>query len=440
MVPWILCWLAATVAVAAQSSDGSWPQFRGHQASGVAEGYTLPVHWDLKTGEHVKWRTSVPGLGLSSPVIWGDKLFLTTAISKDDSGDLRLGLYGDIAPVDDESEHVWKVLCYDKNTGELLWEREVHRGIPKVKRHTKSSHANATVATNGDRLIAFFGSEGLYCLNLDGEILWSKDFGTLDAGYFKVPEAQWEFGNSPVIHSGHAIILADAQQDGFLASFRLSDGKEVWRVPRNDVPTWGAPLVASTGDATQVVVNGFRHTGGYDFETGKELWRVNGGGDIPVPTPISGDGLVFLTNAHGDLSPVYAVSLEKRGAITLTKDSSEGLAWIARRLGSYMQTPLLYSDLLYVGRWNGIQVCLRPQTGETVYRQRLAPGAFTASPVAGDGKIYVASEEGDVYVIAAGDTYQLLAKNVINEPVLASPAISHGVLYFRTSQSLIAID
>jgi len=440
MVRRILSLFVAITAVTAQPSDGNWPQFRGHQASGVAEGYGLPVRWDVNTGENIKWRTSVPGLGLSSPVIWGDKLFLTTAVSEDDKGDLRLGLYGDIAPVEDESEHIWKVLCYDKNTGDLLWEREVHRGIPKVKRHTKSSHANSTLATDGEKLIAFFGSEGLYCLDLDGKVLWTKEFGKLDAGYFKVPDAQWEFGNSPVIHSGHAIVLADVQENGFLASFRLSDGKQAWRVARSDVPTWGAPLVVSTGEMTQVVVNGFEHAGGYDFETGKELWRVDGGGDIPVPTPISGKGLFFLTSAHGDLSPVYAVSHEQRGAMTLTKDSFEGLAWVAHRLGSYMQTPLLYGDLMYVGRWNGIQVCLRPQSGEIVYRERLAPGAFTASPIAGDGKIYMGSEEGDVYVIATGATYRLLATNSIGEPLLATPAISQGVLYFRTPQSLIAVE
>jgi outer membrane protein assembly factor BamB len=189
-----------------------------------------------------------------------------------------------------------------------------------------------------------------------------------------------------------------------------------------------------------VVVNGYKHAGGYDFETGKELWRVDGGGDIPVPTPINGDGLFFLTSAHGNLSPIYAVDHKQRGSINLTKDSSEGLAWVARRLGSYMQTPVLYGGMLYVGRWNGVQVCLRAQSGEVVYRERLAPGAFTASLVAGDGKIYVASEEGDVYVIASGENYKLLGTNPVGEPLLATPAISQGVLYFRTGQSLIAIQ
>ena len=430
--------LSVSVAVA-QPTDGNWPQFRGRQAAGIAEGHRLPVRWDIQNGQNIRWRAEVPGLGLSSPVIWGDKLFLTTAVSEIDQGDLRVGLYGDIAPVEDKSAHSWKVLCYDKNNGDLLWEREVYRGIPKIKRHPKSSHANATIATDGERLVAFFGSEGLYCLDLDGNVLWSKDFGVLDSGYFRAPQAQWEFGGSPVIYEGHVVVLADVQRNGFLAVHRLKDGRQRWRVERDDVPTWGSPLVVHTGERTQVVINGHKRAGGYDFETGEELWSVDGGGDIPVPTPIYGDGLFFLTNSHGGLAPIYAVTADYRGTLKLTRDRSEGLAWVARRQGSYMQTPLLVGGLLYVSRWNGILVCLRPKSGEVAYRQRIAAGAFTASPVSGDGKIYIASEEGEVYVVAASERFQLLASNKLGEPVLSTPAISDGAVYFRTGRSLIAI-
>src|SRR5690606_32271694 len=180
------------------------------------------------------------------------------------------------------------------------------------------------------------------------------------------------------------IALADVQQGGFLAVFRLSDGEELWRVERDDVPTWGAPLVAETGERTQVVVNGWRHTGGYDLETGEELWRVNGGGDLPVPSPIYGEGRVYLTSAHGPQAPVYAVSDERRGQTNLTDGDRTGLAWVAARKGAYMATPLLLDGLLYVVRWNGILVCLEPETGEVVYERRLPSGAYTASPVGGD--------------------------------------------------------
>jgi outer membrane protein assembly factor BamB len=433
----LLLWSAAALA---QPLESNWPQFRGADASGIAAGSSLPVAWNAATSEGIRWRADVPGLGVSSPILWEDKLFLTTAVSEADKGDVRTGLYGDIDSVQDASEHSWKVLCYDKHTGELLWEREVHRGVPSVKRHTKSSHANATPATDGRYLAAFFGSEGLYCLDLDGNVLWKKDYGVLDGGYFKAPEAQWEFGNSPTIHDGKLIVLADVQRNSFLAVLNLEDGKEVWRVERNDVPTWGTPQVVTAGGRTQIVVNGYRHAGAYDFETGEEIWRVHGGGDIPVPTPIFGHGLFFLTNAHGGMSPVYAVKQAARGEIELSENPGNGLAWIAHRAGSYMQTPLLVDGLLYVPRWNGVLNCFRPQTGELVYETRVGTGAFTASPIAGDGKIYIANEEGTVYVVQAGADYKLLAANSLGEPTLATPAISEGVLYFRTTRSLIAVQ
>ena len=432
-----LAFVAFSLSLSAGPND--WPQFRGAQAAGVAEGHALPMDFDLASGEGVKWSTAVPGLGLSSPVIWGDKLFVTTAVSASDDGSLKTGLYGDIASVEDESEHVWKALAYDKNTGELLWERELHRGVPKVKRHTKSSHASATAATDGERLVVLLGSEGLHCLDLDGAVVWSKDLGTLDAGYFRAPEAQWEFGSSPAIHDGKVVVLADIQKDGFLAVLRLEDGEELWRVERKDVPTWGAPLVVTTGERTQIVVNGWRHAGGYDFETGEELWRVNGGGDIPVPTPIYGDGRFYLTNAHGRMSPVYAVPAERRGSTELGEGDEAGLAWIARRKGAYMATPLLMDGLLYVTRWNGVLVCLDAKSGAVVYEERLPPGAYTASPVGGDGKVYLASEEGEVTVVRAGREFEVLHATRGEEAILASPAISEGVVFFRTGKGLVAV-
>lgn len=344
-----------------------------------------------------------------------------------------------MASVQDESEHVWKVLAYDKRSGVLIWARDLHRGVPAVKRHAKSSHASASVAVEGDRLVAFIGSEGLYCLDIDGNIVWSKTFGTLDVGWYVDTEAQWEFGNSPVIHNGVVIALADSQQGGFLAAFRLSDGEQLWRIERRDVPTWGAPLVVAAADRTQVVVNGWRHAGGYDFETGQELWRVNGGGDLPVPSPIYGDGRFYFTSVHGDQSPVYAVSEERRGTTNLAEGQTQGLAWLVERKGAYMATPLLLDGLLYVVRWNGILVCLNPKNGNLIYEQRLPPGAYTASPVGGDGKLYLANEDGTVIVVRAGREFAIASQTQAEDPILASPALSEGVLFLRTGRELIAV-
>jgi len=316
--------------------------------------------------------------------------------------------------------------------------------VPRVKRHPKSTHANSTLATDGTHVVAFFGSEGLYCYDMEGKLLWSKDLGLLDSGYFVAPEAQWEFGSSPILFESMILLQCDVLQGSFLAAFRVKDGSEVWRTPREDVPTWGTPSIHVSGRNAQVVVNGYKHIGGYDARTGKELWRMRGGGDIPVPTPVIHEDLAFITNAHGPISPVYAIRMSAAGDISLKQDqsASEHIAWSLNREGSYMGTPLVYGGLLYNCRWNGVLNCYSARDGTRQYQQRLGEGAtaFTASPVASDGKIYIASEDGDVYVLKAGPTFQLLARNPMGEVCMATPAISEGMLIIRTQNNLVAIS
>jgi outer membrane protein assembly factor BamB len=424
---------------ASQSMD--WPSFRGANASGVAEGYSLPTTWNTATSENIRWKISIPGLGLSSPIVWGNRIYLSTAISGRQDSKLQPGYYGDIKSVEDDTVHRWVVYCIDKQTGKILWEKNAITGVPKVKRHLKSTHANSTLATDGRHVVAFFGSEGLFCYDMDGTLLWSKNFGLLDSGYYVVPAAQWEFGSSPVIHDNRIIIQCDVQKNSFLAALNVEDGSEIWRTPREDVPTWGTPEIFAAGGNLQIIVNGYRHIGGYDFRTGKEIWWMRGGGDIPVPTPVVSGGMVYITNAHGKLAPIYAIRLGATGDISLQDDqtSNDHIAWSANRDGAYMATPVVYGQYLYNTRWNGVLCCYGAREGNRLYQERLAAGAFTASPVAGDGKIFIASEDGDVYVVKAGAEYQLLAKNSLGEVCLATPAISEGMLLFRTQNSLIAI-
>ena len=228
-----------TVCLAAAGISGApgaprpgvdWPQFRGIAAGGVAEGYSLPVTWNARDGTNVVWKTPIPGLGLSSPIVWGDEIFLSTSISGKADASLKVGLYGDIASVQDDTVHEWRVYALDKKTGKEKWQRTAYKGVPKIKRHTKNSHANSTLATDGERIIAFFGSEGLYAYDLKGTQLWKKDLGVLDAGFYMVPDAQWETGSSPVLHDGMVIVQADVQKGSFLAMFDAKDGREVWRV------------------------------------------------------------------------------------------------------------------------------------------------------------------------------------------------------------------
>src|SRR5262245_20309360 len=255
-----------------------WPAFRGIDGKGVvAEGRPTPTTF---TPASAAWRTKVPGLGNSSPIVWGDLLCITTAISEKDNS-FKPGLYGNIEPVNDTSPHEWKVICLDKRTGAARWEQTVHKGVPAVKRHTKSTQANATLATDGTHLAAFFGSEGLHVYDLSGTRLWSKNFGVLDSGFFTDPGAQCGSGSSPEIHDGMVIIQADVQKNSFLGAFDVRTGKEVWRVARDDVPTRGTPAIVKVNGRPQVVVNGWKHTGGYDLATGREIWKMTGGGDIP---------------------------------------------------------------------------------------------------------------------------------------------------------------
>lgn len=420
-----------------------WPQFRGIGATGVSEGRPMPAVWNVAAGTNVLWKTAVPGLGLSSPVVWGDMLCVTSAISGKADAKLRPGLYGDIESVPDDTSHEWHVYCLDKKTGKIAWQQTANTGVPKIKRHMKSTHANSTLATDGQHLVAFFGSEGLYAYDLKGKLLWKKDLGVLDAGFYVVPEAQWETGSSPVIHDGIVVVQADVQKGSFLAAFDVRDGKELWRSARSDVPTWGTPTIHQVNGQTQVIVNGMRHAGAYDLKTGKEVWKLTGGGDIPVPTPVVSDGLVYLTNAHGPMSPVYAIRDTASGDVSLSSGASSnaGVAWSYPRDGGYMCTPLVYRGLVYIVKFNGVLNVYDAKTGEKKFQERFAGGtsAFTASPVASDGKVYFANEDGQVFVLKASPTYELLSTNDMGSSVLATPAISEGRLLFRTQKELISI-
>lgn len=439
----LLCILSTfSPGKATRAPDTQWPGFRGSNARGVAEGFTTPTRWNVPAGENVKWKTALPGLGHSSPVIWGDRLFVTTAVGEPNPR-LRVGLYGDIGSVQDDTTHKWIVYCLDKRTGKIMWEQVAHTGTPMIKRHPKSTHASSTPATDGSHVAAMFGSEGLYCYDMNGKLLWKKHLGILDSGFYMVPAAQWGFGSSPIIFQDKVFLQCDVQTGSFVAAFSIKDGRELWRTPREDVPTWSSPTIYQAGGRTLLLVNGYKHIGGYDAATGKEVWRLKGGGDIPVPTPIVAHGLVFITNAHGRMAPIYAIRLDAVGDISLAENatSNEHIAWSLPRDGAYMITPLVYGDYLYNSKNNGVLSCYEAKTGARIYQERLGDGTtgFTASPVAADGKLYYSGEDGDIFVIKAGPKFDLLAKNVMGEICMATPAISEGTLFFRTQRHVVGI-
>jgi outer membrane protein assembly factor BamB len=438
----VVLFIASMNAPAADAPPGNWPQFRGPGASGLATGAEAPTTWDVPAGTNLLWKTPVPGLGFSCPVVWGGKMFVTTAVKEGDEQKVRIGLYGDIQPVNETEPVLFKVICLDAKTGKPLWEQTAHRGVPKVKRHPKSSHANPTPATDGKHVVAFFGSEGLYCYDLDGKQIWKKDLGVLDSGYFEVKEAQWGFASSPVIHDGKVVVQCDVQNDPFLAVFDVRDGTEIWRTPRKDYPTWSTPTIHTTGGVTQVLCNGFNEMAGYDFATGKRLWRLRGAGDIPVPTPVVAHDLVYLTSAHGFAAPVFAIKTSARGEITpkQSETSTENVPWFRMRGGNYMQTPIVVGDELYCCKDNGVVTCLDARTGKEHYSERLEGGVgFTASPVSDGRHLYFTSEDGQVHVLAAGTSFNRVATNALGEVCMATPALSEGVLLFRTQGHVVAI-
>ncbi len=426
-------------------SEQNWPQFRGPGGLGIADGFQTRVDWNVNPDagkiSGLLWRTELPGLGHSSPIIWKDRIYLATAVPKEGKPSLRIGLYGDIGPAKDDGEQTWQILCIDKNSGKQKWEQTIRVANPGTKRHEKASHANTTLVTDGKYLVGFFGADGLYCLDLNGKLLWQKDLGQINVTWRSIA---WGYSSSPALRNDRIVVQCDDPKDPFVAAISLADGKEIWRTSRKGVceNSWATPLIHDDGKRVQVVANGYPFIVSYDFSTGRELWRLRGGGDIPIPMPFVSDGLIVLSNAHGGKAPLFAVRTSAEGDISLAdgSTSNESVAWSSPNGGSYISTPIVYGGYIYLANYNGVLRCFDFKTGEKMYEERLGTGATcSASLVAADGKIYCATEEGGVYVIKAGPKLEKLAQNDLAEPCLATPAISQGVLYFRTSASLIAI-
>jgi outer membrane protein assembly factor BamB len=435
--------LILTNVILAQINPGrQWNMYRGYYASGVLDQANLPKTWNVESNNNIAWKIAIPGLGHSCPVVWGEKVFVTTAVSEEDKGEVKAGVYGSIEPVPDSSKHSWMLYCIDKKTGRIEWERTAYEGIPKQKRHPMSSHANCTPATNGEFVVAFFGSEGLYCYDMNGNLEWSKDFGVLRSVFFLVESAEWEFASSPLIHENVVVVQCDVQENSFLAAYDLATGKELWKQQRDEYPGWCTPNIYFDGDKTRVAVNGYKHRGAYDFYTGEEIWRMSGGGDIQVPTPIVANNLIYFNSAHGKFSPVMAVKTNAKGDITLEENetSNDGVQWYHPRGGSYMGTMLVYGDYLYNAAWNGKLTCYNARTGEEMYSEKVGSGnSYTASPVAADGIIYIGDNNGDIYSVKAGPEYELLETNQLGETLMSTPAIAEDYLFFKTVGHLVAV-
>ena len=427
----------------ATAAAGAWPSFRGPSASGIAEGQNLPDEWNVKTGQNILWHTPIPGLAHSSPIVWGDRVYVTSAISSDPKATFKPGLYGDGDASKDRSRQRWMIYALDKHSGKIVWERVAFEGEPREKRHMKATYANSTPATDGRIVVAWFGSQGVYAYDVNGRLLWKVDLGRMNLGAYDIPTVEWGSASSPIIWKDLVILQCDTQEDSFIVALNANTGETVWKTERDELPSWGTPTVAITSHGEELIANASNFIRGYDPRTGKELWRLGKSSKITAPTPVFADDILVVASGRGPERPIFVVKAGARGDLPLPdgKTSSDAIIWSRTGRGSYMPTPLIYKGILYVLGNSGTFDAYNLKTGDELYRQRLPVigDGFSASPVAADGKIYLSNEDGDILVVAAGEKFAHVATNSLGELLMATPALSEGVMYVRTAQSVFAI-
>jgi outer membrane protein assembly factor BamB len=423
--------------------SGQWPSFRGVEAAGSADGQNLPHEWDPANGTNVVWRTAIPGLAHSSPIVWGDLLFVTSAISSRPNATFKPGLYGDGDASDDRSAQQWMLYAIDKRTGTLRWKRTAAQGEPRNKRHIKSTYASSSPATDGRIVVAWFGSQGIYAYDFAGGLRWSVDLGRVDMGAYDIPSYEWGPASSPIIWNGLVIVQCDTQTDSFLLALNAGTGETVWKADRQELPSWGTPTIVNTPAGPELVTNASNFVRGYDPRTGRELWHLGGSSKITAPTPIFANGLHIVASGRAPERPVFAIRPGARGDLTLAAGATENqyVVWSKTGRGSYMPTPLAYRGFLYVLANNGVFDAYDIATGKEIYRQRLplVGSGYSASPVAADGKLYLSNEDGEMLIIQAGATFKHLGTISFGESLMATPALSQGMMYVRGAHTLFAI-
>lgn len=422
--------LGVSILMGVVARAGDWQQWRGPFNTGMAVG-DAPLRWN--DNSNVTWKVTIPGRGHSTPVTVGDRIFLTTAVptgrGTPPTGRLRGGGGG----ADAGLEHRFVVRALDRKTGETLWERTARTATPHEGYHrTYGSFASNSPATDGERVFAFFGSRGLYVYSLDGELLWEKDFNV----QLKMDNAFGE-GTAPTLHDGRLILHFDHLEGGFLTMLNPATGEELWRVARTEPFNWAAPFVATHEGRRQIIVNGLT-VRSYDFDTGRLIWEAAGLGENSVPQVVQHDDLVFAMSGH-TVKLLMAIRLGLEGALT----EDRGIVWSTHRGVSYTPSPVLHDGRLYFVSDGGLLSCLDATTGHPRYQQERLPRTynFKASPVGANGKLYLATEEGDVVVVAMGDRFEVLETNSLSDQsFIASPIIVDGAIYLRSRTHLFRID
>jgi outer membrane protein assembly factor BamB len=428
-----------TLASGLTPSESFWPYWRGPAADGMAVG-DAPLHWS--DTQNVQWKMDIPGLGNSSPIVWGDQIFLTTAVPTGTpaqpvasatpaaSPNPRGGFGGGSGP---QTEHRFDVLCLDRKTGKILWQRTAKTAAPHEGFHsTYGSFASNSPVTDGKHVYAFFGSRGMYCFDMKGNLVWEKDFGVK----MRMRMAFGE-GTAPVLSGDRLVLVYDHEGDSFIVALDRTSGKEIWKVNRDEKSNWSTPLVVEYGGRKQVVVSASKKVRSYDLETGRLIWECGGLGANTIPQPVRQDGLVFVMSGYRD-PMLMAIRLGREGDLT----GSDAIVWSQTKGNSYTPSPVIFDNKLYALTDNGMVSCYDARTGEPYYHQVRLPKTynFKSSPVGANGKLYLASENEDVIVLRMGEKFEVLATNTMPDQVfIATPAITGGEIFLRSKSRLYCI-
>jgi outer membrane protein assembly factor BamB len=417
------------------NAQTNWPQWRGTGGSGISTETGVPSEWS--ESKNIAWKTAIPGRGHSSPIVWGDRVFLTTSIE----GPIVPGAeavrhyhrgqeYLHPDSVGANHSYTMKLMCLDLKSGRMLWEKTVYEGTVYDNRHKKNTYASATPATDGRFIYLSFEAEGVYCYDFDGKRIWKTSLG-------KIAKGGMGPGTSPVLYENLVILQCDQEygEGSFIAAVDRKTGKEVWRVSRDQRRSWATPLLIKTAKRTEMVTSGPNKIIAYDPATGRELWSAPGVVSNPIPSPVAGQGLVFVT-AGSDAKRAFAIRLGGSGDLAGTSN----VVWSYDKGTAYVPSPILYNEYLYLVTDAGAITCIEAGTGKVIYQTRIPMAArFTASPVAFEGKILFVSEDGDSFILKAGPTPEILNANALGEPVYASPAIVPGRILIRGQDNLYCI-
>lgn len=423
----LLCVLVPAVAACGAPDD--WPRWRGPFDTGMARG-DLPLRWSDE--ENVAWKTPIPGRGFSSPVIWGDRLFLTSAVPAKAPEAPEPGRRGPGSGFAAGIPHRFLVMAINRQTGKVLWERVARTAVPHEGYHHRyGSFASNSPVTDGNMVYAFFGSRGVYAYTLDGKLAWHKEFPPL-----RMRNAFGE-GTAPVLDGGRLILSFDQEENSYLLVLDKRTGKQIWRVDRDEVSAWSPPLVTEVNGRKQIIVSATRRVRAYDYDTGKLIWETAGLGTNVIPAPVVFQNVAVVMSGHRDPN-LLAIRLGRTGDLT----GSDAILWTNQRGNSYTPSPVLHQGKIYFVTDTGLVNCFDVLTGEAHYRQQRLPQPynFKASPVGVNGKLYLATEQGDVVVLRLGTAYEVLATNTLSgQMFIASPAVAEGDLYLRGQHTLFCI-